>query len=694
MSDITIKNIYAFLGVQKNLTDEENDILNSIFCNVDKEDEYGNDIKDGNGDGKLNNNEWSLFKKALKTNATNIYDKLTSYIQNTNENIEYDYFAKNKTIDLDMYTLDRLEKHFPDDRYNIEQTEDSIRITDKNSDRLVLYFSTWKDYCISTENEQGESMMLSYDKNHHKIISEDIQASNQRERVYYDYDLNQKTVNYDKIYDLETGDIIQEEKLGYIYQYSKDGSYSKTDTKTAERTYFDVNNNPVKTDIEPDRFALLIRNCETKEALDALLSEKLNNTNAIEILGNTRAFNLIYNKYSQYCETPEEGNNIIKNLYNAALEQAKSEGLYIEDLQNKDSINYHYNTAKLNARYNSYVGELKNEAITKDTKIEQGLTGNCWLLDKISALAQTDEGLDILNNMYVVHKGENGDIESVSVKVQGKEYTIPINEIKGSNELSSGNLYVRAIEIGVFKYLKELGAEHTFGVQDRNFLFEGMGGGNSSMGSEILIGNGIELQSEGSIKVVVDKTKSVDDDFMNELKNSSNAIIGVSTSRSGCPAYVVETGKYENVISHHAYSVIRKDDNYIYLVEPSNNKKTLRMTYKEFQDCFEVGDITPIRSNLKNNIDDIDNTAEETNIDEYTDENNNDIGKNKLVEHHVMEILYNRTDYQRMYEDVIKFREEEIERLKTEYYQKYDPSTYNVNVIFDGRFYILDVVEK
>jgi hypothetical protein len=47
-----------------------------------------------------------------------------------------------------------------------------------------------------------------------------------------------------------------------------------------------------------------------------------------------------------------------------------------------------------------------------------------------------------------------------------------------------------------------------------------------------------------------------------------------------------------------------------------------------------------------------------------------------------------------MYEDVIKFREEEIERLKTEYYQKYDPSTYNVNVIFDGRFYILDVVEK
>jgi hypothetical protein len=181
---------------------------------------------------------------------------------------------------------------------------------------------------------------------------------------------------------------------------------------------------------------------------------------------------------------------------------------------------------------------------------------------------------------------------------------------------------------------------------------------------------------------------------MNELKNSSNAIIGVSTSRSGCTAYVVETGEYENVRSHHAYSVIRKDDNYIYLLEPSNNKKTLRMTYKEFQDCFEIGDITPIRSNIKNKTDNVDTTTVETSIDEYTYENTNDVVKNKLVEHHAIDITYNKADYQRMNEDIIKFREEEIERLKTELYQKYDPSKYNVNVIFDGRFYISDVAEK
>lgn len=682
MSDITIKNIQVFLDTEKTLTKEETSLLNTIFQNIDKEDEYGNTLDNAKGDGKLNNSEWSLFKTALKTGYKNIYDKLSSYIKKTNDELEYDYFSSNKTIDPDMFTIEKLQKRFPDDKYNIEQGESFISITNKNTGDIVLdFFITDDSYSVNVFSENNKSIQAIYDNKNNKITSEDIRSDYQNAKIIYDYDQNVKVVNYQNIYDLQTGKAIEEVKQGALYQYAENGSFAKTNLDTGERTYFDKNNNVINEDINPEVFTKVIKKCNTKEELDALLTEKFSGSNAIQLLGTTHVYNLLSNIYFQFCEDRDEAKNVIKDLYNKALEQAENEGLFVDDLKDKDSMNY--SAAKLKARYNSAEGELKDEPITKDSKFEQGITGNCWLLEKIGAMAQTDEGLEILNNMYSVQRNSDGSIKTVTVEIQGEKHTISIEEINGANELSSGNLYVRAIEIGVFKYLEKLGVEHTFGVQDQNFLFSGMGGGNSAIGSEILVGNGIEVTGRGSIKTVVDKTKQVDDNFMNELMNSSNAIIGVSTTKTGFSAYVIETGESENITSHHAYSVVRKDDNYIYLIEPSNNKKTLRMTYEEFKNCFEIGDITPI-NNAKNAI------KNETELENENIEEN----KNEFVEHGSINIQYTIQQYQQMSKNPEEFRESEIQKLKTKLQEKFDPAIYNIDLTFDGRNYIYDITKK
>ena len=115
MTDISIKNIHTFLsGEGKALTGEEEKFLNTIFKDVDKEDKEGKTKLDG--DGFLNNNEWTSFKNILKTYANDVYNKLIGYINHTNDNIDYDYSVAPIKFDIDMYSDKALRKAFPEGR--------------------------------------------------------------------------------------------------------------------------------------------------------------------------------------------------------------------------------------------------------------------------------------------------------------------------------------------------------------------------------------------------------------------------------------------------------------------------------------------------------------------------------------------------------------------------------------------------
>ena len=682
MSDISIKSIYSY--IQNNsitLNEEENTYLNSVFTSVDTEDEQGNNVNQG--DGKLNNNEWTLFKNKLKNSYGNIYNKLTSYIQSTNENTQYNYFTSHQQLDTDMYKEEALRKQFPEDKYTIETGDDSVTVTDKSTNEEILRFSNSGDsYNLTVRANKDEESWIFYDQKG-RITSETPYKRNPETNCFsqdgciieYDYSNNIKTVGRN-LYNLQTGKTLVEYKDDCVIQYGDDGSYAKTDENTGVRTYYDNKGNETKSDLNLEYFAKAIKRCKSKEELDSLLNEKLNGDDVLNILGDTQCQNLIFNKYALYCNgNPKD----IKNqYYQKALEQAEQKGIYIEDL--KESDNIAYDLSKLAKRYYSENNKLPDETITKDTKIEQGTTGDCWLLEKISGIAQSDGGAEILNNMCVTNKNPDGTIKSVTVTIQNEEYEIPIDEINGATEFSNGNLYVRAIEIGTYKYMQKRGVEHTFGIQNQTFLFNGMGGGNSSLGSEILLGDGVDVIKKGSINVVFDKTRKVNDNFMKELLSTDNVIAGVSTSKGGFQAAIVETGENTGIIPNHAYSIVKKDSNYIYLVEPSNNKKILKMSFEEFQNCFEVGDITPI-----NNVTFDDDLPK---IQHF---------RNDILEEGSIEITpTSSTQIQKLTstEEREKYIQKNCNKIRSEVSKRLGVNFYDVNVTFDGRFYKYAVYNK
>lgn len=666
MAGITIKNICSFFsGEGKPLTAQEEQSLNSIFNRSDTENAEDKYLGEGKGDGSLNNNEWSLFIQKLMSHKW-LYDRLTNFINNTNDNIQYDYFAKNKVMNPCMYNEEVLRKRFPEDKYELKTSEEAgiktNEVIDKSTNEIILKYEYLDTNYISITSN---NLKLTYYKA--TLYEEEDLTDGTKTEYEYDNGHVKKNITKGNSVDIR----YEDDKLVYKYtdnqeyELSDDGSYRTFDAKTGIETYYDAQGNvKEQKDAFVENLHWIIRHQDTKEDLINLLNSSINKDNALQILSDTRTYNVINNVLSELCIDSEEDEKQVKlNLFNTCVEQAENLGFYTKDLKNNPC---RYNVAKLMARCDSEQGDLKIEPITKDTKFEQGLTGNCWLLEKIAAMAQTEDGLEILNNMYKPIKNHDGSIKSVKVTVQGKEYNIPLEEIKGSNELSSGNLYVRAIEIGVLKYLEELGQESAFGLEDPAFMKRGeRWGGTSSLGSEILVGNGIELEQYGSCVRYVDKTRPIDDDFMRELMNTQNAIIGVSTAKGGFKAYVMETGEQEDIVSHHAYSVVSKDNKYLYLVEPSNNKKTLRITYEEFKNCFEVGDITPINKPQKND-------------------------EKVFMQTGSIFVSFHKNKSGTRKETIT----EQEQRIKAQLEERFDSSKYDVDVIYNGKYFEYSITPK
>ena len=81
-----------------------------------------------------------------------------------------------------------------------------------------------------------------------------------------------------------------------------------------------------------------------------------------------------------------------------------------------------------------------------DIPFRQGQTGDCWLLAGIQSLSMTPQGKKVLDNAVKVDKQGNA---TVTLKGVGKTYKVTARDLKCSNELSSGDSDVRALEIAM-----------------------------------------------------------------------------------------------------------------------------------------------------------------------------------------------------------------------------------------------------
>ena len=270
------------------------------------------------------------------------------------------------------------------------------------------------------------------------------------------------------------------------------------------------------------------------------------------------------------------------------IDSSEIETQFYKDLANlketKDYQNFYdiYKSAvsKLSARYDVADNAVEYNLNGKiDKNFKQGNTGDCWLLASIKLLSRSSKGLKILNDS--IHIDKNGN---AIVHLQGvdKTYKISRKEIENSKELSTGDSDVRAIEIAVNRYLHDTYRQTGEGKAS-------IEGGFEYKAYEILTGQDGRSFFEKFFNE--DPQRDIDDDIIEKIKKSN--ILACASShpfmdnvKSDSFAVDVLSGKKVKLYSHHAYTISKVTNKEVFLINPWDTSKTIKLSMKEFRNFF------------------------------------------------------------------------------------------------------------
>jgi len=278
---------------------------------------------------------------------------------------------------------------------------------------------------------------------------------------------------------------------------------------------------------------------------------------------------------------------MVMHIENALLDKYESMGVYVADIRQslKKEIEYQRDRMgsmdtslidKLNQKLEDRLNSNKYPHSTHDTKpadgkvnevTYQGNTGDCWLLASINAIAKSPKGREILNKSLKVNPDG-----SVTVHLQGvnKTYTFSKAELEGSTELSTGDMDVRALEKAVERYMME--EEH-----------DDINGNRSIIAYQVLLGKS-KMDLRG-LDDLWDRKIGISESYREKI-NDPNTICTASIQGKFPDDVAFTTKDGEKIYAGHAYSVVRADDKYVYLINPWNSGQEVRLTFEEFKKHF------------------------------------------------------------------------------------------------------------
>ena len=202
-----------------------------------------------------------------------------------------------------------------------------------------------------------------------------------------------------------------------------------------------------------------------------------------------------------------------------------------------------------------------NGKVDKDFK--QGQTGDCWLLAAIAAMAETPEGREKLNNMLSIDENNN-----ITVNLNGIKIMVSKEELEANDKLASGDLDVRAFEYAFREYLDD-------DLTKRLHKESPIDGGSTGKALNILLGGGVV-------------STDVNDDLINKIKEQKNYIVVATNEKKIVHERAFdEDNNIVKLFNTHVYAAIGADDRYVYLKNPHDTSKTLKITHDDFKSAFD-----------------------------------------------------------------------------------------------------------
>ena len=258
-------------------------------------------------------------------------------------------------------------------------------------------------------------------------------------------------------------------------------------------------------------------------------------------------------------------------LYNHIIEQlieyGKNYSIYNDDILNdikshpEDFEKLSIDIKRLTARNDSIGARRANDTESNgmiDQNFKQGKTGDCWLLSGIISIVNKNP------DFFKFSKNPDGSI-TVTLAGVNKTYTISKEEIEKSKHLTSGEGDVRALEIAVDRYLKEVAYKEGIEKDDDN---TDIIGGYTKEFFKMVLGNGKHYNNPKLEKF----------DF-----NDPNKVFALGIEGEINTPYKAFDEKNNLVELHinHAYSIKGEDEKFIYLINPHDSSKTIKISKEE-----------------------------------------------------------------------------------------------------------------